>query len=81
MRPGTEGAGRRERGVTADVPFLVIGVLFWRGVAASSGLLVAFPFIHTNDMPIFCRFLEPFRVSPLPGNALRPAHPIDRVNH
>jgi hypothetical protein len=37
----------------ADVPFGVIGVPFWRGSAASSDVLLSFPFIHTNDMPAF----------------------------
>jgi hypothetical protein len=53
---------------TADVPFGVIGVLFWRGQAASSAQSVSFSFIHTNDMPVFWNL----PVSPLDGNALRP---------
>jgi hypothetical protein len=46
--------------VTADVPFMVIGVPFRRGEAASSDLQVSIFFIHTNDMPVFCRFSCPF---------------------
>jgi hypothetical protein len=53
MRPAADGTECRECWVTADVPFLVIDVPFRPDMAASSGLLVAFFFIHTNDMPIF----------------------------
>jgi hypothetical protein len=74
MRPGTE---RRERWVTADVPFLVIDVPFRPDVAASSGLLVSFFFIHTNDMPIF----ETFLGFPCAGKCFKTRSPIDRVNH
>jgi hypothetical protein len=56
--------------VTADVPFTVIGVSFRRGGAASSAGSVSFSFIHSNDMPFFWNL----PVSPLAGNALRPAH-------
>jgi hypothetical protein len=38
---------------TANVPFVVIGVPFRRGAAASSGGQVSIFFIHTNDMPLF----------------------------
>jgi hypothetical protein len=36
-----------------DVPFGVIDVSFWCGMAASSAGSVSFPFIHTKDMPLF----------------------------
>src|SRR5258708_14255315 len=62
MRPPARGA--KEGAVTADVPLEVIGVLLWRGFAASWGGAVSFPFIHTRDMPFF-------RLSPMPANALR----------
>jgi hypothetical protein len=39
-------------------------------MAASSVESVSFSFIHSNDVPVFAAF----PVSPLPGNALRPAH-------
>jgi hypothetical protein len=45
------------RSATADVPFGVMGVLFRRANAASSAGSVAFSFIHTNGMPVLCRFL------------------------
>jgi hypothetical protein len=51
--------------VTADVPFLVIGVPLLRSPAPSSNLQVSFSFIHTNDMPISAVF--PF---PLGGEML-----------
>jgi hypothetical protein len=53
----------------ADVPFMVIGVSFRRGIVASSEESVSFSFIHSNDVPVSA----PFPVSPLPENALRPA--------
>jgi hypothetical protein len=40
----------------ADVPFTVIGVLFRPAAAALSAGSVAFPFIHTNDMPVSFAF-------------------------
>jgi hypothetical protein len=39
-----------------DVPFGVIDVSFWCGMAASSAGSVSFPFIHTKDMPLFRAF-------------------------
>jgi hypothetical protein len=56
-----------------DVPFGVIGVLFRRGLPASSAGTVAFSFIHTNDMPVFLPPSGVFPVSSLPPNALRGA--------
>jgi hypothetical protein len=53
MRRRADGA---ESPATADVPFDVIGVPFWRSLEASSAGSVAFPFIHTNDMPLFRAF-------------------------
>jgi hypothetical protein len=38
--------------VTVDVPIPVIGVPFWRDVAASSCPWVSFSFIHPNVMPV-----------------------------
>jgi hypothetical protein len=43
-----------------DVPFGAIDVLFRRASGASSAGTVAFSFIHTKDMPVFCRFLAGF---------------------
>jgi hypothetical protein len=53
MRPGAEYQA------TADVPFLVIGVPFRRGVAASSAESVSFSFIHSIDMPVSGTFRFP----------------------
>jgi hypothetical protein len=60
MRTGDPGKGAW-RPVTVDVPFGVIGVLLRRFGGSSSAGSVSFSFIHTNDMPVSCRFLADFR--------------------
>jgi threonine dehydrogenase-like Zn-dependent dehydrogenase len=59
--------------MAADVPLIVITVLFRRGEGASSAGSVAFSFIHTNGVPIFAE----------PAPSLGPANFLrrERVNH
>jgi hypothetical protein len=54
MRPRADGDVGWARAV---VPFGVMDVLFRRAKAASSAGSVSFSFIHSNDVPVSCRFL------------------------